>query len=158
MENSHHHYFSLDSFEQSTELVAIYDPVFVVTSVLIAVIASLIAFSLSARTAKSDFKNERAIWSVAAACFLGFGIWAMHFVGMIAYTLPIEVSYDPLITLVSIIPAIFASLIVVAYHPEKSRNLWLSSLLMGVGIGSMHYVGMMALKMNAAMVYNGWLF
>lgn len=158
MENSHHHYFSLDSFEQSTELVAIYDPVFVVTSVLIAVIASLISFSLSARTAKSDFKNERAIWSVAAACFLGFGIWAMHFVGMIAYTLPIEVSYDPLITLVSIIPAIFASLIVVAYHPEKSRNLWLSSLLMGVGIGSMHYVGMMALKMNAAMVYNGWLF
>jgi len=158
LENSHHHYFSLDSFEQSTELVAIYDPVFVVTSVLIAVIASLISFSLSARTAKSDFKNERAIWSVAAACFLGFGIWAMHFVGMIAYTLPIEVSYDPLITLVSIIPAIFASLIVVAYHPEKSRNLWLSSLLMGVGIGSMHYVGMMALKMNAAMVYNGWLF
>ena len=158
MENSHHHYFSLDSFEQSTELVAIYDPVFVVTSVLIAVIASLIAFSLSARTAKSDFKNERAIWSVAAACFLGFGIWAMHFVGMIAYTLPIEVSYDPLITLVSIIPAIFASLIVVAYHPEKSHNLWLSSLLMGAGIGSMHYVGMMAMKMNAAMVYNGWLF
>lgn len=158
MENGHHHYFSLDSFDQSTELVAIYDPVFVVVSVLIAVIASLISFSLSARTAKSDFKNERAIWSVAAAFFLGFGIWAMHFVGMIAYTLPIEVSYDPLITFVSIIPAIFASLVVVAYHPEKSHNLWLSSLLMGAGIGSMHYVGMMAMKMNAAMVYNGWLF
>lgn len=158
MENGHHHFFSLDSFDQSTELVAIYDPVFVVVSVLIAVIASLISFSLSARTAKSDFKNEKTIWSIAASCFLGFGIWAMHFVGMIAYSLPIEVSYDPLITLISIIPAIFASLIVVAYHPEKARNLWLSSLLMGIGIGSMHYVGMMAMEMNAAMIYNGWLF
>ena len=158
MKTGHTHTFSLDSFQASAEIVASYDSFFVALSVLIAIGASLLSFILSARTNRSDFKNERYIWAVASACFLGFGIWSMHFVGMLAYQLPIAVSYNPLITFFSIIPAIFASLIVVSHHPRGPQKLWLRSLYMGGGIGSMHYVGMLAMEMHAVMAYDIYLF
>lgn len=158
MNGIHTHTFSTDSYQPSTEILASYDYTFVVLSVVIAIGASLFSFVLSGRTARSDFKNERYIWSVASACFLGFGIWAMHFMGMLAYQLPIKVSYNPLITFFSIIPAIFASLIVVSNHSKTSRSLIVRSLYMGGGIGSMHYVGMMAMEMNATMAYDIHLF
>ena len=157
MDHSYHS-FSLSHYDASTEILASYEITFVVISILIAVGASLVSFSLSARTAKADFKNERVFWSIASSCFLGFGIWAMHFVGMLAYRLPIEVTYNPTITVLSIVPAILGSLVVIAYHPKKQKKLWLNSILMGLAIGSMHYIGMMAMQMEAAMVYNGWLF
>ncbi len=138
--------------------MATYDMVFVVISVLIAIGAALVSFSLSARTARADFKNERVFWSFASSCFLGLGIWAMHFVGMLAYRLPLEVSYDPVLTVLSIVPAILGSLIVIAYHPKNHKRLWLNSILMGSAIASMHYTGMMAMRIEAAIVYNGWLF
>lgn len=156
MDHSYHS-FSLSHYDANTEVLASYEITFVVISILIAVGASLVSFSLSARTAKADFKNERVFWSIASSCFLGFGIWAMHFVGMLAYRLPIEVTYDPTITVLSIVPAILGSTVVIAYHP-KNKKLWLNSILMGLAIGSMHYIGMMAMQMEAAMVYNGWLF
>ncbi|GMM69965.1 hypothetical protein MTsDn1_32600 [Alteromonas sp. MTD1] len=158
MKTGHTHTFSLDSFQASAEIVASYDSFFVALSVLIAIGASLLSFILSARTNRSDFKNERYIWAVASACFLGFGIWSMHFVGMLAYQLPIAVRYNPLITFFSIIPAIFASLIVVSHHPRGPQKLWLRSLYMGGGIGSMHYVGMLAMEMHAVMAYDIYLF
>jgi diguanylate cyclase (GGDEF)-like protein/PAS domain S-box-containing protein len=158
LNTGHTHTFSVDSFQPNAEIVASYDSFFVALSVLIAIGASLLSFVLSARTDRSDFKNERYIWAVASACFLGFGIWAMHFVGMLAYQLPIAVSYNPLITFFSIIPAIFASLIVVSHHSRGRQKLWLRSLYMGGGIGSMHYVGMLAMEMHAVMAYDIYLF
>ncbi|GFD89524.1 hypothetical protein KUL152_17500 [Tenacibaculum sp. KUL152] len=73
MEHSYHS-FSLSHYDASTEILASYEITFVVISILIAAGASLVSFSLSARTAKADFKNERVFWSIASSCFLGFGI------------------------------------------------------------------------------------
>ena len=158
MKHGHYHFFSVADFPPNTEILATYDVFFVLVSVLIAISASLISFVLAAKMAQTEMQNERAYWSLASACFLGFGIWSMHFVGMLAYQLPLVVSYDPFITLLSVFPAILASIVVMGKLPYKANALWLRSIYMGVGIGSMHYIGMLAMQMDAAMAYDGWYF
>lgn len=158
LKNGHYHFFSVKDFPPSTEILATYDLTFVVASVVIAISASLISFVLSAKMSQTELQNERSFWSLASACFLGFGIWAMHFVGMLAYQLPLEVSYGPFVTLLSVLPAILASIVVMSKLPHKANSLWLRSLYMGLGIGSMHYIGMMAMQMDAIMAYDGWYF
>ena len=158
MDKGHTHFLIDKSTYLGTEISANYDPFFVVLSILIAITAALLSFIFASRTSRSDFKKERFIWSVASACFLGFGIWSMHFVGMLAYKLPISITYSPSITLLSILPAIFASFVVVSHRRKKKQKLWQDSLYMGGGIGSMHYIGMMAMQMEASMAYDPWLF
>lgn len=158
MKHGHYHFFSVADFPPNTEILATYDVFFVLVSVLIAISASLISFVLAAKMAQTEMQNERVYWSLASACFLGFGIWSMHFVGMLAYQLPLVVSYDPFITLLSVFPAILASIVVMGKLPYKANALWLRSIYMGVGIGSMHYIGMLAMQMDAAMAYDGWYF
>ena len=158
LKNGHYHFFSVKDFPPSTEILATYDVTFVVASVVIAISASLISFVLSAKMSQTELQNERSFWSLASACFLGFGIWAMHFVGMLAYQLPLAVSYGPFVTLLSVLPAILASIVVMSKLPHKANSLWLRSLYMGLGIGSMHYIGMMAMQMDAIMAYDGWYF
>ena len=158
MKHGHYHFFSVADFPPHTEISATYDVFFVVVSVLIAISASLISFVLAAKMSQTELQNERAYWSLASACFLGFGIWSMHFVGMLAYQLPLVVSYDPFITLLSVLPAILASVVVMSKLPQKMNSLWLRSVYMGLGIGSMHYIGMMAMQIDAAMAYDGWYF
>ena len=139
-------------------ITAQYDGYLVFASILTAVFASYISFLLSARIKGSQLKEEALLWTLVSSCFLGGGIWAMHFVGMLAYKLPIPVEYDITVTLVSILPSIFASYIVMSPSLGRFNNLWLRSILMGAGIGSMHYVGMMAMLMPAHMAYEPWLF
>ncbi len=158
MDKGHTHSLIDKSTYLGTEISANYDPFFVALSILIAITAALLSFIFASRTSRSDFKKERFIWSVASACFLGFGIWSMHFVGMLAYKLPISITYSPSITLLSILPAIFASFVVVSHRRKKEQKLWQDSLYMGGGIGSMHYIGMMAMQMEATMAYDPWLF
>ena len=75
----------------------------------------------------------------------------MHFVGMLAFSLPVAINYDPLVTFISVIPGIIASgiaLVVMSRQEIEWKRLNLGGLSMGVGIGGMHYVGMMAMTMN----------
>jgi len=85
----------------------------------------------------------------------------MHFVGMLAYKLPIAVNYDVFVTIVSIIPAIFSSYVVLQTSTSQSISsqaiLW-RSVMMGGGIGLMHYTGMAAMHMDGVMRYNPVLF
>ena len=85
----------------------------------------------------------------------------MHFLGMLAYTLPITVAYDISTTLASVIPAILASLIVLRTKNDQQpdhKALFRHSLLMGGGIGLMHYIGMAAMQMDSIMRYDPVLF
>ncbi|MDN3392915.1 MAG: MHYT domain-containing protein [Pseudoalteromonas distincta] len=139
-------------------ITAKYDPILVLASVFTAVFASYISFLLSARIKGAQLKNEKLFWTLLSSCFLGAGIWAMHFVGMLAYQLPIPVRYNIPITLVSILPSIFASYFVISPNLERFKHLWFRSILMGLGICSMHYVGMIAMIMPAHMAYEPILF
>ena len=85
-----------------------YDPNFVVLSVAIAIIASYTALDLSGRVSSSSGKKSWG-WLAAGAVSMGTGIWSMHFIGMLAFHLPIPVVYDLPITLLSMVIAIVVS-------------------------------------------------
>jgi signal transduction histidine kinase/CheY-like chemotaxis protein len=92
---------------------------------------------------------------------MGIGVWSMHFIGMLAFRLPVQVNYDIPMTLLSMLPAIVASgimLHVISQAQIGLRKLLLGGTFMGAGIGVMHYTGMAAMRMDAVMFYDPTLF
>ncbi|NQY25995.1 MAG: EAL domain-containing protein [Piscirickettsiaceae bacterium] len=91
---------------------------------------------------------------------MGLGIWAMHFIGMLALKLPIPVSYDLTLSVLSVFPAILACVVVfwMMNHKGNQYQLIIAGILLGGGIGSMHYIGMMAMRLNAIMIHDMTLF
>jgi signal transduction histidine kinase/NO-binding membrane sensor protein with MHYT domain len=131
----------------------------VAISVIIAILASYTAIDLVGRVTASPGRIQIP-WLLGGAVSMGTGIWAMHFIGMLAFRLPVSVHYDFLKVLVSIMPAILASglALFIASRPTLHWLPLLSgSLLMGAGIASMHYLGMAAMQLPASMFYNSRL-
>jgi len=133
----------------------IYDPWLVATSVLIAVLAAFAALSISSRMVAAASWQSRWAWAFAGACSMGGGIWGMHFIGMLAFSLPCGISYDPLGTVVSMFPGLLASGVALQVIgrvniPSLSR-LIVGAILMAAGIGAMHYSGMAAVRSEALM-------
>ena len=128
-------------------------------SFVVAVAASYVAFALAAHI--SSTKGwAGAYWLAGGAVAMGAGIWSMHFVGMLAYELPIPMSYNFARTLVSLVIAILVSgfgLHLVARTVPSTANLAAGAIIMGVGIASMHYMGMDAMNVAPPPTYNGWL-
>lgn len=92
---------------------------------------------------------------------MGTDIWSMHFIGMLAFRLPIPMSYDIPITLVSLLIAIIVSgfaLYTVSHGTLTALRLTLAGLLMGAGIAAMHYTGMASVQMQPLIYYNPGLF
>lgn len=138
-----------------------YSPLWVTISVLIAILASYAALRASARIAHSQQIFIRLAWIAISSFVLGVGTWAMHFIGMLALSLPCGIHYDPIITLVSMIPGILVAGIafgVVWHHGKKHLPPLLSSILFGAGIGTMHYTGMAAIHLDGFIRYNPSLF
>ncbi len=132
----------------------------VALSIIIAVISSSVALTLASRL-RSATRQERFRWTLGGACAMGFGIWAMHFTGMLAYDLGMPVRYDLPTVLVSLIAAIGAAAVAlnVIYREGVSwARLILGGTLMGAGIGVMHYTGMYAMRMEAHTAYNPRIF
>jgi diguanylate cyclase (GGDEF)-like protein len=133
-----------------------YNTLLVAISFLIAVLASYAALELSFRTYTSQH-GSKWIWLLSGAIAAGTGIWAMHFVGMLAYSLPIPIGFDPWITLASwCAPVLFSAFALSFVHkPEIARwEFALSSLLMGLAIAGMHYLGMFAMRMVPPIQWN----
>ena len=119
--------------------------------------ASFVALELTSRTAVS--RGRLRVWWLSGGSFaLGVGIWAMHYVGMLAFRMPVPVRYDVPTVFLSLLAAIAASLVallvVTREHLTWTRAL-LGSVLMGSGIASMHYVGMAAMRLEASPTWNG---
>ncbi|OZA25169.1 MAG: hypothetical protein B7X93_11025 [Hydrogenophilales bacterium 17-61-9] len=140
--------------------VSAYSPVWVIISVFLAIFAAYAALSASKRIGDLHHAASKLAWALISALTLGVGIWAMHFIGMLALNLPCGVRYDPFITLISMIPGILASGVVlgVAWHGEKRLSLWVRSVLLGAGIGTMHYTGMAAMRLDGFVRYDPSLF
>jgi PAS domain S-box-containing protein len=126
--------------------------------VAIAILAAFVALSISGRIAAATTPRARYAWVGAGAISMGGGIWAMHFVGMLAFSLPSGISYDPIGTLLSMIPGMLASGIALGAISKPDEPGWsrlsLSAVLMGVGIAAMHYAGMAAMRPEALLRYN----
>ena len=133
-----------------------YDVRLVVLSLIVAIIASYTALELAGRVSQKHGKNSLT-WLVGGAVSMGSGIWSMHFIGMLAFHLPIVVAYDAAATVLSIAIAIVVSglaLYVVTRPIMTGRNITAGAILMGVGISAMHYTGMYAMRMSPPIDYN----
>jgi PAS domain S-box-containing protein len=137
-----------------------YDIWLVSLSIVIAIIASYATLDLASRlTASRD--SAAAYWLVGGSLSMGIGIWAMHFIGMLAFHLPIPLAYDIPITLGSMLPAVLASalaLLVIRRGSADREALLISSSAIGLGIVTMHYSGMAALRMSPPIRYDPVLF
>ncbi|MDE2624357.1 MAG: EAL domain-containing protein [Betaproteobacteria bacterium] len=141
-------------------LVGNYNSLLVFFSLIVAILASYTALDMAARVTTTQGRTSRW-WLAGGACAMGFGIWSMHFVGMLAFSLPIPLGFDPLITLLSLVIAIassaFALWIVCQEHLPWAR-LAASALLMGAGVSGMHYTGMAAMRMSPPIRYEPTFF
>ncbi len=139
-----------------------YDSSVVALSLAIAVIASYTALDLANRVSESTSNPRKAWrWLAAGAASMGTGIWSMHFVGMLAFHLPIPVAYDLPTTLLSMLIAIAVSAIAlfVLRRPRVTAGgLIGGAVLMGIGISAMHYTGMTAMRMAPGIAYDPLLF
>ena len=124
-------------------------------SVFVAVFVSYTALSLAARVASAGSGNAK-LWLTGGAVAMGGGIWSMHFIGMLAFSLPIPLSYNVSMTLGSLAIGIAISgfALIIAARPRMSlAQLVLSALIMGFGISAMHYSGMSAIQIMPMITY-----
>ena len=147
----------LDGPVPETALAATYNPALVVLSYVVASIAAYTAVDFAARMRESRAGvGPVSGWLLGGAFAMGAGIWCMHFVAMLAFKLPIPVSYDLGTTLLSLAFAILISgfaLIVVSRPPLTPLRLVAGGIVMGIGICTMHYTGMIAMRLDALVVY-----
>nr|WP_221230820.1 bifunctional diguanylate cyclase/phosphodiesterase [Xanthomonas sp. CFBP 8152] len=132
----------------------------VMLSLVVAVLAAYTALHLAARVTASRGRGAVA-WLMGGAVAMGIGIWSMHFVGMLAFRLPIPLGYDPALTTYSMLAAILASAFALWLTSRADLpwpRLGLGAVLMGLGIALMHYMGMSALRMSPAITYDPLLF
>jgi PAS domain S-box-containing protein len=143
----------------AVNLIGSYNYALVALSVLIAMFASYAALDLAGRvTAAGGW--TRAVWLLCGAGALGTGIWSMHYIGMLAFILPIPVAYHWPTVLLSLFAAILASVIalyVVSRQKMGASRAVAGSVLMGAGIAGMHYIGMAAMRLPAICQFNSFL-
>jgi diguanylate cyclase (GGDEF)-like protein len=147
-------------FTDKKLMIGTYNYGLVVISVLVAILASYTALDLATRITASRGKTAR-VWLVGGAFSMGTGIWSMHFLGMLAFSLPIPLGYDVGTTLLSMVIAIVVSgfaLHIVTQDSLSLRKLGVAGLVMGLGIASMHYMGMAAMETHPHATYDPLLF
>lgn len=133
-----------------------YDYRLVALSVLIAMLASYAALDLSSRVTAARGR-VRFAWLFGGAAAMGTGIWSMHYIGMLAFSLPIPVLYDWPTVLLSLLAAIFASaisLFIVSRQRMGLPSALIGAGIMGAGIATMHYTGMEAMRSSAMCHYS----
>lgn len=136
-----------------------YNPLLVTLSIVVAMFASYAALLVSRHVVMTN--SHRRLWLLVGGLCLGMGIWSMHFVGMLAFTLPCASSYDYALTLASTVPAMLActlALHVISHPAISTPRLALGAVLLGAGIGTMHYTGMAAMNLDGIIRYDLKLF
>lgn len=148
--------FTLPSVDQVTYLQVEYSVPIIVLSVLIACLASFTSLSMNERIVYNSFFH-RYIWLGLASITMGFGIWSMHFIGMSAAMLPVEMRFNIPLTILSVVPAILATFVAFSISSKaknSSKLIVFAGIFMGLGISSMHYIGMRAMISEADFAYH----
>lgn len=138
-------------------LTETYNMLLVVISILAAIGSSFVALSTVPRIYSATSSQRSLVWVGAFGLSLGTGIWTMHFIGILALTLPIPVQFDLGLTVFSLVLAIAVSAIAItplrrggSLRLFQAKTLLIGSM-MGLGIAGMHYSGMAAIRMDATM-------
>jgi PAS domain S-box-containing protein len=138
-----------------------HDPLLVAMSVCVAIFASTMALHASEQARVLTQSRLRSVTLLAGSLALGCGVWAMHFIGMLAYQLCTVITYDTDVTTASVLPSVGASWValrLLSRETVTSRERVIAGVLVGAGIGAMHYTGMAAMQMSAALRYDPWMF
>ncbi|HYL87600.1 MAG TPA: MHYT domain-containing protein [Burkholderiales bacterium] len=133
-----------------------HNPWLVLLSIVVATMASYVTLELAGAVAPHRRAPRQRLWIALGALAIGTGIWSMHFIGMLGFMLPVAVSYDVPLTLLSLAIAIVASGGGLTLANRGTRGLrWLAGggILIGVAIAAMHYTGMAALRMDPPIRY-----
>lgn len=141
-------------------LIGSYSFTLVFISLCVAILASYTALDLTGRIATA---KGRAVhfWTAGGALAMGVGVWSMHFIGMLAFKLPIDLGYDFALTALSLLIAVLScgfALWLVSQPKLPLAQLAFGALIMGSGISAMHYTGMAALRMTPGIDYDPTLF
>jgi diguanylate cyclase (GGDEF)-like protein len=123
--------------------------------------ASYTALDMAGRITASQTRSAAYSWLGGGSFAMGLGIWSMHFIGMLAYKLPVAMGYDVRITSLSLLIAIASSgfaLWLVSQNELSWRRLSAGAVLMGSGVAAMHYTGMAAMRMSPRIQYTPSLF
>ncbi|KAA0946052.1 EAL domain-containing protein [Pseudomonas sp. ANT_H14] len=141
-------------------LTGSYSPTLVLISLFVAILASYTALDLTGRIATAKGRTVY-LWMAGGALAMGIGVWSMHFIGMLAFHLPISLGYDIGITALSLLIAVLSSgfaLWLVSQPRLPAWQLAFGALIMGAGISAMHYTGMAAMRMTPGIDYDPTLF
>ena len=133
-----------------------HNPVLVLLAYLVACAASFATLDMAERVSHVEQPASQRLWRWIGACCLAGGIWAMHFIAMLAFEVPLEIQYDLPLTLVSLFIALIAAWLAMNTLSHVQLPLWrygLASVWIGLGICSMHYVGMAAMRSSASLYY-----
>src|SRR5215470_1527297 len=119
----------------------------VVLAGIVCFATSLVAVNLL-RHARMTEGRSRAAWLAIAGCAAGSGIWATHFIAMLAYEPGVPVGYNVALTALSLAAAALVSAIgfAIAIHGDSMERAGIGGAVLGAGIASMHYLGMWALE------------
>ena len=128
----------------------------VALSIVVAIVVSFTALTLAGRVAAAERTGGR-LWLLGGAAAMGMGIWSMHFIGMLAYSVPIQLRYNVLDTLASLMIAMLTSgfaLGIASRRDLSLARLAVGSVIMGAGICAMHYTGMVAIQIMPLIAYD----
>ncbi|PIG94214.1 EAL domain-containing protein [Gloeocapsopsis sp. IPPAS B-1203] len=140
----------------STALSATYDLRLVVLSLVVAIISSYTALDMAGQVPVTQ-GTARKLWLSGSAIALGISIWVMHFIAMLAYELPIPITYDIPTTLLSLLVAIAfcgIGLSTASQRPLRWLPLLTGGIFVGLGIITMHFTAMWGMRLGAMPVYS----
>lgn len=143
----------------SVLLLSRYEAWMVALSYFIAVLASVLAMHLADLASQFERRQDRRMAMIGGAIALGAATWSMHFIGMMAFELCATIQYEPWLTFVSLLPAFVASWAAMRWitQPQHApHHLWFSGIIIGAGIGLMHYSGMLAIQTSALLSFKPW--
>lgn len=138
-------------------MAAIYDGWIVLLSIVISITASYVSLDLVSKAYARSQNGAFPYWIVGSALTMGTGIWSMHFIGLLAFSLPIPLSYEIPATFGSYFIAVLAAGLAL-FILKSSASGWpgivFAGLLLGMGIAAMHYVGMSAIPVRPSIEFD----
>ncbi|WP_448247298.1 MHYT domain-containing protein [Thalassotalea agariperforans] len=138
-----------------------YDYSLVFLSIIVSIFTAFLSAYLLDLAKETPFDNYRRIANVTASIVLSGGVWSMHFIGMLAFSLCTEINYDPLITFFSFFPAFIAFFYTITLLQKRvptALSMLVGAVLLGSGIGTMHYSGMAAMQLSPMLGYDPLFF
>lgn len=154
-------WFIDSSMDLNQAIPSKYDLKLVLLSVIVPSLAGYAALNIVERIRVGNKMISERSWLFIGALTMGSGVWAMHFIAMLAFQLPVPINYNFWVTLSSVFPVILASavtLYVISRTTCNGKQLIIGGVLMGAGIGIMHYTGMAAMRSDALMRFDPLLF